>query len=203
MLGIEEKMGGAFAIGGLADIAAEICPEHTGCANDASFNKDCTCLCSGLWSGASCDECNIECGEHGRKDEETCTCQCYVGYFGPDCENKFLGYWKDESTLQFELTLPEESWKGLGYISWFYDAEYTSEVEPEYNEQLTVHEREGVVDYPLSKAQIDEATVAVVGGKYEFYFGLKEQLRLLYARLRMLLVGMLLLQPSPNNAACA
>ena len=62
MLGIEEKMGGAFAFGGLGDIANEICREKSGCANDASFNKDCTCLCSGLWSGASCDECDVTCG---------------------------------------------------------------------------------------------------------------------------------------------
>jgi hypothetical protein len=143
-------------------IAETICPGKA-CPNGASVNSDCSCLCSGLWSGKGCDECDANCGEHGKKNEADCTCKCAEGHFGTNCEAKVIGYWKDAATIQFEIKLPAESWKGQGAVQWFTDAKFWGKVKDESKE---VNEAESVVQFPIS-GSIGEP----VDGMRQYFFG--------------------------------
>ncbi|XP_078577874.1 uncharacterized protein LOC144862879 isoform X1 [Branchiostoma floridae x Branchiostoma japonicum] len=45
----------------------------------------CDCNCVGMWSGPSCQECNVQCANGGVLDRSTCTCQCADGFDRETC----------------------------------------------------------------------------------------------------------------------
>ena len=51
------------------------------------------CACDKGFTGSLCDEpevCNITCGVHGTRDNDTCTCTCQLGYYGDHCTGKMM-----------------------------------------------------------------------------------------------------------------
>ncbi|XP_033114454.1 C-type lectin domain family 18 member C-like isoform X2 [Anneissia japonica] len=46
----------------------------------------CRCYCHFPWSGATCEDCNLEC-VYGTLNQGNCTCSCNDGYYGVDCSS--------------------------------------------------------------------------------------------------------------------
>ncbi|XP_072013288.1 uncharacterized protein [Amphiura filiformis] len=69
------------------------CDSSIECHNDGTLAKIegeswqvgiCRCFCKFPWSGATCDECNLECENGGTLDESSCQCLC-SGWTGYNC----------------------------------------------------------------------------------------------------------------------
>ncbi|XP_072013253.1 uncharacterized protein [Amphiura filiformis] len=69
------------------------CDSSIVCHNDGTLAKIegeswqvgiCRCFCKFPWSGATCDECNLECENGGTLDESSCQCLC-SGWTGYNC----------------------------------------------------------------------------------------------------------------------
>jgi hypothetical protein len=125
ILGIEKAYGGGASVvsSDLANVAASICP-GVQCANLGSFKKDCSCLCAGAWTGATCTTCGLTCGANGRLDAGTCSCKCNDGYHGTSCEFFVVGAVQDAKSVIVKYSLDPTTWKGSLNVKWFKDDKY-------------------------------------------------------------------------------
>jgi hypothetical protein len=63
--------------------------DPTACGVFGEPRGDCSCICSGGWSGDSCSECNLECENGGELNPEVCNCNCPSGFSGITCNKGF------------------------------------------------------------------------------------------------------------------
>ena len=59
------------------------------CKNGATILKDCTCKCTGGFTGSSCETCNLQCKNGGVRKDDCSGCYCPVGFAGLDCGDGF------------------------------------------------------------------------------------------------------------------
>jgi len=69
------------------------CANSPGCANSGELKADCSCKCTGLWSGNDCKTCSASCQNGGSKQAD-CSCSCPTGYSGLNCEDYVLAVWE-------------------------------------------------------------------------------------------------------------
>jgi len=66
-------------------LAPAVCAASN-CQNGASTLRDCSCRCSGGWTGPQCSTCALSCENGGTLDSACSQCACPPGYFGTRCE---------------------------------------------------------------------------------------------------------------------